>query len=184
MITGDSIQVRGSRDGGMPVLEDPSTYGASLKKAESVGATSLFMGHAFKGSDGDLGPVASGGSVARVFRESLAVHEAWMGAVQQAISELPNGSAGEGVVPWDGLQQARWIAEDAIRRFTAVGAGRVNVNILAEAYLWAGFANRTLGENACTAVLRVVMTPAVGSTHSRGTSQSNRRACQPVTASR
>ena len=95
MITGDSIQVRGSRVGGMPVLEDPSTYPGSLKKAEGVGATSLFMGHAFKGPDGDLGPVATGGRVAEVFRESLAVHEAWAGAVGQALAELPNGSAGE-----------------------------------------------------------------------------------------
>lgn len=95
LITGDSIQARGSRVGGMPVLEQPSTYAASLKKAESVGASALFMGHAFKGPDGDLGPVATGGKVAAVFRESLAVHEAWTGAVRQAISELPSGSAGE-----------------------------------------------------------------------------------------
>jgi len=95
LITGDSIQARGSRVGGMPVLEDPSTYVASLKKAESVGATSLFMGHAFKGPDGDLGPVATGENVTAVFRESLAVHEAWTGAVKQALSELPNGSASD-----------------------------------------------------------------------------------------
>ena len=95
LITGDSIQVRGSRVGGMPVLEDPSVYAGSLKKAESVGASSLFMGHAFKGAGGDLGPVATGGTVAEVFRESLAVHEAWSGAVAAALSELPNGSAGD-----------------------------------------------------------------------------------------
>ena len=95
LITGDSIQARGSRVGGMPVLEDPSTYPASLKKAESVSASSLFMGHAFKGADGDLGPVATGGNVAAVFRESLAVHEAWTEAVRQALEELPSCSAGE-----------------------------------------------------------------------------------------
>jgi hydroxyacylglutathione hydrolase len=95
LITGDSIQARGSRIGGMPVLEDPSTYPASLKKAESIGAASLLMGHAFKGRDGDLGPVATGGKVADVFRESLATHEAWTRAVRQAMSELPNGSGGE-----------------------------------------------------------------------------------------
>jgi glyoxylase-like metal-dependent hydrolase (beta-lactamase superfamily II) len=95
LITGDSIQARGSRVGGMPVLEDPSTYPASLKKVESVGARSLFMGHAFRGPDGELGPVATGDSVGAVFRESLAVHEAWTGAVRQALAELPNGSASE-----------------------------------------------------------------------------------------
>jgi glyoxylase-like metal-dependent hydrolase (beta-lactamase superfamily II) len=94
MITGDSIQARGSRVGGMPVLEQPGTYAASLKKAESAGATSLLMGHAFKGPGGDLGPVATGARVADVFRESLAVHESWMAAVRQAMTELPGGSPG------------------------------------------------------------------------------------------
>jgi hypothetical protein len=73
-------------------------------------------------------------------------------AVQQAGALLSNGSSGQGVVPWDGLQQARWIAEDAIRRFKALGTGKVNANVFAEAYLWAGFANRALGENMCEAV--------------------------------
>jgi glyoxylase-like metal-dependent hydrolase (beta-lactamase superfamily II) len=95
LITGDSIQARGSRVGGMPVLEDPSTYGASLNKAEGIGAKTLCMGHAFKGAGGDLGPVARDGTVATVFKESLATHNAWLGAVQQAISELPSGSASE-----------------------------------------------------------------------------------------
>lgn len=93
LITGDSLQARGSRVGGMPVLEDPRSYPGSLKKAESVGATSLLMGHAFRGPEGDLGPVATGDRVADVFRESLAVHEAWTGAVGQALAELPSGSA-------------------------------------------------------------------------------------------
>src|SRR5829696_9401420 len=75
LITGDSIQARGSRVGGMPVLEDASTDAASLKKAEGVQPTTLLMGHAFKGAAGDLGPVATGGNVSAVFRESLAVHE-------------------------------------------------------------------------------------------------------------
>jgi len=92
LITGDSIQARGSRIGGMPGLEDPGTYAASLKKAEGIQPTSLLMGHAFKGPDGDLGPVARGDKVRQVFRESLAVHEAWMSAVSKAISELPDGS--------------------------------------------------------------------------------------------
>ena len=72
LITGDSIQARGSRVGGMPVLEDPSTYPASLKKAESVGARSLFMGHAFRGPDGELGrsrpATASGRCSARAWQ--------------------------------------------------------------------------------------------------------------------
>lgn len=90
LITGDSIQARGSRAGGMPVLELPLAYPASVKKAESVGATTLFMGHGFKGRAGDLGPVATGGAVADVYRESLYTHEAWTRAVAQALAELPS----------------------------------------------------------------------------------------------
>jgi hypothetical protein len=53
---------------------------------------------------------------------------------------------------WSPAHQARWIAEDAVRRFTALGAGKVNAQTFAEAYLWVGYANRLLGENMCEAV--------------------------------
>src|SRR5215212_1080940 len=95
LITGDSIQARGSRIGGMPVLEQPSLYPASLDKAESTGATTLMMGHAFKGAEGDLGPVASGDRVGKIFQESRATHEAWNGAVRAALEELPGGDGAE-----------------------------------------------------------------------------------------
>lgn len=93
LFTGDSIQARGSRVGGMPVLENPEWYTNTLSKAESIGASSLFMGHAFKGPDGDLGPVARGVRVAEVFRESREVHAAWLAAMKQAVTDLPNGPA-------------------------------------------------------------------------------------------
>jgi hypothetical protein len=47
-------------------------------------------------------------------------------------------------------QQARFIAEQAIARFTEVGAPR---NMMYQAHLWAGYAYRTLGENYCEAVI-------------------------------
>jgi hypothetical protein len=53
---------------------------------------------------------------------------------------------------WSNAHQSRWIAEDAIRRFTALGPAKVNASVFAEAYLWAGYANRLLGENMCEAV--------------------------------
>lgn len=49
---------------------------------------------------------------------------------------------------WADVQQARFIAEDAIERFTAAGV-EVNPAILTQAYIWAGQANRILGENWC-----------------------------------
>jgi len=95
LITGDSIQARGSRPGGMPVLEQPGRYPASLSKAEAVGAATLLMGHAFKGADGDLGPVARGARVAAVFRESLTTHEAWESAMRAAVAASPGASGAE-----------------------------------------------------------------------------------------
>ncbi|MBI4521336.1 MAG: hypothetical protein HY701_10890, partial [Gemmatimonadetes bacterium] len=48
-------------------------------------------------------------------------------------------------------QQARWIAEEALRRFAAVG--NVTPALMFQAYTWAGYANRVLGENWCEAVM-------------------------------
>ena len=51
------------------------------------------------------------------------------------------------------LQQARWVADEAIRRFLPIlGTGAESYAPLAEAYLWTGYANRILGEHMCHAV--------------------------------
>ena len=50
--------------------------------------------------------------------------------------------------------RARWVAEEAARRFTG-GIWVSNPGSyppLAQAYFWAGLASRYLGENACTAI--------------------------------
>ena len=53
------------------------------------------------------------------------------------------GSSG----PYNAAQQARWIAEEAIRRFDA--RGDVTQGMMANAYLAAGFANRVNGDLFC-----------------------------------
>lgn len=57
----------------------------------------------------------------------------------------PNESNGM----WGETMNARWVADDAIRRFEEVGA---DAETLAEAHLWAGFAYRLAGETFCQAV--------------------------------
>ena len=52
---------------------------------------------------------------------------------------------------WENLQEARWVAEDGARRLAEVGAG--SGSIYAELLIQAGYANRTLGHNMCTAVI-------------------------------
>jgi len=62
---------------------------------------------------------------------------------------------------WEQAQRARWVAEEAIRRLEAAGpppAGSLQTpaayyNTLQLAYVYAGFANRLLGENMCDAVI-------------------------------
>lgn len=53
--------------------------------------------------------------------------------------------------PWSGAQEARWVAEDDIRRFKERAVPEDSLYAALE--LWAGYANRLLGENFCDAVI-------------------------------
>jgi hypothetical protein len=53
---------------------------------------------------------------------------------------------------WNTAQQARWVAEDGLRRFREGIADTDASPYVAEALVYAGFANRLLGENFCEAV--------------------------------
>jgi hypothetical protein len=55
---------------------------------------------------------------------------------------------------WNGAQQARWVAEDGLRRLReALGAAAESSPLVAQAAVYAGYANRLLGENMCQAVI-------------------------------
>lgn len=54
---------------------------------------------------------------------------------------------------WELAQRARWVAEDGIRRFQEEVDETSSYGPLARAHMWAGFANRLLGENMCQAVI-------------------------------
>lgn len=54
---------------------------------------------------------------------------------------------------WEAAQNARWVAEDALRRFQeTMGDGYDSSPFVAEAMVWAGFGNRMLGENFCQVI--------------------------------
>jgi hypothetical protein len=58
------------------------------------------------------------------------------------------------IADWAAMQTARWTAENGLARMKSVrGAAFETDTITPWAYLWAGFANRLLGENACQAVI-------------------------------
>ncbi len=52
---------------------------------------------------------------------------------------------------WNNSQRARWWGDDGIAKINESGA--TSQAVLAEAYLWAGYAYRLLGENFCDAVI-------------------------------
>jgi len=52
---------------------------------------------------------------------------------------------------WEQAQRARWLAENGIQIITE--SGESEPGLLAQANLWAGYANRTLGEFMCEAVI-------------------------------
>ncbi|MEO7366507.1 MAG: RagB/SusD family nutrient uptake outer membrane protein [Gemmatimonadaceae bacterium] len=55
---------------------------------------------------------------------------------------------------WSNMQQARWSAENGIQRMKTVLGTAFETNVdTPRAYLYAGFANRLLGENVCTGVI-------------------------------
>lgn len=73
-------------------------------------------------------------------------------SVQQQSGKLTED---EGGTYWNTAQLARWTAEDAVTRTRAIlgdvdAAKSVQV---AQALVWAGFANRHLGENFCDAII-------------------------------
>jgi hypothetical protein len=55
---------------------------------------------------------------------------------------------------WANMQQARWSAENGLQRMQSVLGATFEKNVdTPRAYLYAGFANRLLGENMCTGVI-------------------------------
>ncbi|MBM4194238.1 MAG: RagB/SusD family nutrient uptake outer membrane protein [Gemmatimonadetes bacterium] len=73
-------------------------------------------------------------------------------SVQQQNGRLMDDEVG---TQWNLSQQARWTAEDAVTRTKAIlgdADAAKNVNV-AQALVWAGYANRLLGENMCDGVI-------------------------------
>ena len=66
---------------------------------------------------------------------------------------LGAGHLDEGDSPrWGDAQAARWVAEDALERFANPDNEAPSTVNHVQAYLWAGYANRVLGDNYCVAV--------------------------------
>lgn len=79
----------------------------------------------------------------------------WHGG-SYAWANIPRGTWPEEDVGdvWNAPQQARWVAENGIETIREILGDEVAGNAdVAEAYLYAGFSNRLLGENFCSSVI-------------------------------
>lgn len=72
--------------------------------------------------------------------------------VQQQSGKL---TVDEGNTFWNLSQQARWTAEDAVKRLKVIlgDADAAKTTSVAQALIWAGYSNRQLGENFCEGVI-------------------------------
>ena len=70
---------------------------------------------------------------------------------QNAVGILREDEQG---APWSNSHQSRWLSENALRQMGEVlsDAEFNSSSLVAHAYMWAGYANRLLGENMCEAV--------------------------------
>jgi hypothetical protein len=90
------------------------------------------------------------------YNEALPAREIFPGGQtgsygQSASRQAGNMGNSNAAGPYNEAQQARWIAEEAIRQFEA--RGDVPNTIMIKAYLAAGFANRVNGDYFCFAVI-------------------------------
>lgn len=91
----------------------------------------------------------TGGAVAREFHPSGSTGSFGI-TIQWQRGEL--GATDDALdTHWEQAQQARWYAEEGIRIME--DAGPQSDELLAQAYLYAGYANRILGEHMCQAVI-------------------------------
>src|SRR4030095_8189402 len=60
------------------------------------------------------------------------------------------GALAGGAGSWNNLQEGRFIAEDALRRFALPGI-TADPKLVAQAHIWAGYALRLLGDKHCNA---------------------------------
>src|SRR2546430_11297871 len=120
-----------------PLLDDPGAHaavvaGASLALSEAINWVAFF-----------------GGDASKEFRQGGRIHPVKLplDPGQLTVQGFPDNA-------WNSAHQARWRAEDAVRRFRDVMGVQFDSSALAaKALLYVGYANRLLCENMCEAVI-------------------------------
>lgn len=117
-------------------LDDPEAHAAMVKgMGRALSAGINWIGYTGAAVTREIHPAGSTGS--------FGITNRWQqGFLEPDDSDLDTH--------WEQAQRARWLAENGIARIQEVPA---SASLLPEAYLYAGFANRLLGENYCQAVI-------------------------------
>lgn len=117
----------------------------------NVGALSALVNGAGRDVAEALNWVAyTGGAVAREIHPAGST-AAFGISVRQQAGKLADD---DGDTWWNFAQRARWTSEDAVARAKAVlGTAAANNAQHAQALVWAGYANRLLGENFCEGII-------------------------------
>jgi hypothetical protein len=118
-------------------LDQPQAFkavvnGAHLALSLAIGQASFF-----------------GGDAAREITEGGRIHPTKLPVIdgQMTVDGIPNN-------PWNAMQTARFVGEDAARRISSVlGADAAKNTLYARALLYAGYANRLIAENNCETVI-------------------------------
>jgi hypothetical protein len=118
---------------------------------DNVGALSALVNGAGRDIAEALNWVSyTGGAVAREIHPAGST-AAFGISVRQQAGKLADD---DGDTWWNFAQRARWTSEDAVTRAKSVlGTAAANNVQHAQALVWAGFANRLLGENFCEGVI-------------------------------
>lgn len=89
-----------------------------------------------------------GGEAAKEITQGGRIHPIKLPAEprQLDLTEIPDNT-------WVESHRARWVAEDGVRRFQEAMEDFASSELAAQALLYAGYANRALGENMCEAVI-------------------------------
>lgn len=89
LVSGDAIQARGSRPGGMPLYFHAADYRRSLDRLRPIPIDLLLMGHAFHYAYPLVDPVRAREQAAQSIAESIALWEAIEEAVRAELAAAP-----------------------------------------------------------------------------------------------
>lgn len=136
----------------LDVLDPSSVEDVDLDSPEAIGPL-------LAGVEGDFAVATTasdrpGGTIsAGAFLTDELVHSGQYDGMREWNEGVARGSTSESSTRWSQASRARWVAEDAIRRISDVVDDPQSDTNVGQANMWAGFANRVMGDTFCEAVI-------------------------------